>query len=191
MSRLLPHYALGGKTAFFCCDIQGAFAPRIKNFNQLVFVANRFAALHTTLKDHTKFIVTEQYPKALGKTSPEVVIPESALVFEKTRFSMLIPEVVVQLEDVSNVVIFGLEAHVCVLQTVAELLDHKKKVVLVRDGVGSQQAFDEEAAVKLMSSWGPECFVSTSESVMFQLARDAKDPNFKAVSNLAKMQRPL
>jgi hypothetical protein len=194
MSRLLQHYSKA-RTAFFCCDLQTGFAPRIARFPQCVFVANRFAQFHGIMPQATDFIVTEHYPKALGNTVPDIVIPHTAKKFDKKKFSMLIEDVNTTLEvnGVKQVVIFGIEAHVCVMQTVAELLDNPNidHVAVARDGVSSQKPFDEDAAVNLMQTWGPKCLVTTSESIMFQLVRDATDPNFKAMSNLAKQQMPL
>lgn len=191
MSRLLQHYSKA-RTAFFCCDLQTGFAPRISRFPQAVFVANRFAKFHGIVPGETDYIVTEHYPKALGKTVPEIEIPPSAKAFEKKKFSMLIDDVNAALPNVQQVVIFGIEAHVCVLQTVAELLDNPniQHIAVARDGVGSQKASDEEAAIQLMQTWGPRCIVTTSESIMFQLVRDAADPHFKAMSSLAKLQAP-
>lgn len=194
MSRLLQHYSTS-RTAFFCCDLQTAFAPRIAHFPQCVFVANRFAQLHSILPGATDFYVTEQNPKALGGTVPEIDIPFTAKAFHKKKFSMLTDEVTASLAAplVEQVVIFGIEAHVCVLQTVAELLDLPgiQRVAIARDGVGSQKPVDQDAALQLMQSWGPRCILTTSESILFQLTRDAADHHFKAISGLAKQQPPV
>ncbi|CUF22104.1 ribonuclease mar1, putative [Bodo saltans] len=193
MSRLLQHYSTS-RTAFFCCDLQTAFAPRISRLPVGVFVANRFAQLHTILPEATDYYVTEHYPKALGTTVSDIIIPSTAKTFHKKKFSMLTEELLASLEHspVDQVVVFGVEAHVCVLQTVAELMELPtiKRVAVARDGVGSQKPGDEDAAIQLMQSWGGKCIVTTSESILFQLTRDAADPNFKAISSLAKQQAP-
>lgn len=89
---LLPHYAQG-KTAFLCIDLQKAFADKIPNFANCVFVANRFAKLHGVLNQHTSFCITEQYPKGLGQTTPDVLIPPSCKPIEKTTFTAFTPQV--------------------------------------------------------------------------------------------------
>lgn len=190
MSRLLPHYTKG-KTAFLCVDLQKAFSDRIANFPNCVFVANRLAQMHEILPSNTKYVVTEQYPKGLGHTVPEVLIPKSAHVVGKTRFSCVVPEVEKLLEDVDNVVVFGIEGHVCVLQTTADLLEMKKRVVLPVDGLGSQKKTDFKAAIKLMSTWGPDCILTTSESLVLQMAKDAMDPEFKKIAKLLKDAPPI
>ncbi|EPY39284.1 MAR1 ribonuclease [Angomonas deanei] len=190
MSRLLPHYSKG-KTAFLCVDLQKAFAPRIANFANCVFVANQFAALHEVLKEETKYVVTEQYPKGLGNTVPEIKVPNGSLVVPKTQFSCIVPEVVTALKDVDNVVLFGIEGHACILQTAAELLDMKKKVALPVDGIGSQKATDLGAAIELMRTWGPDCFVTSTESIILQMTKGASDPKFKQVSGILKNKHPI
>lgn len=190
MSRLMPHYSKG-KTAFLCVDLQEAFCKRIKNFQNCVFVANRLARLHEVVPENTKYIVTEHYPKGLGRIVPEITLPKTAHVIEKTRFSCIVPQVEELLKDVDNVVVFGIEGHACILQTVADLLDMNKRVFLPKDGLGSQKKTDFKAAMKLMSSWGPNCEISTSESILLQMTKDAMDPKFKAISKLLKETHPM
>ncbi|KAG5510183.1 hypothetical protein GH5_08288 [Leishmania sp. Ghana 2012 LV757] len=190
MSRLLPHYSKS-KTAFICVDLQKAFSERIQNFCNCVFVANRLARMHEALPESTKYIVTEHYPKGLGRTVPEISLPSSAHVIEKTRFSCVVPEVEKLLMDVDNAVVFGIEGHACILQSVADLLDMNKRVFLPIDGLGSQKKTDFKAAVKQMRSWGPNCEFTTSESILLQMTRDAKDPNFKMIAKLLKDQPPI
>ncbi|KAG5509810.1 hypothetical protein JKF63_07454 [Porcisia hertigi] len=190
MSRLMPHYSKA-KTAFLCVDLQKGFSERIKSFPNCVFVANRLARMHEILPKHTKYIVTEQYPKGLGRTVADITLPESAHMIEKTRFSCIVPEVEKLLEDVEHVVVFGIEAHVCVMQTVADLLDMNKHVVLPMDGLGSQKQTDFKAAMKLMRSWGPSCELTTSESLLLQMTKDAMDPNFKKIAKLLKDEPPI
>jgi len=78
-------------------------------------------------------VVTEQYPKALGNTVPEVseALPkENTLVVAKTDFSMIVPDVVQQLDQLSNVkniLLLGIETHVCVLQTTLDLIGTHSK----------------------------------------------------------------
>ncbi|EPY30631.1 MAR1 ribonuclease [Strigomonas culicis] len=190
MSRLLPHYSKGN-IAFLCIDLQKAFSDRIANFQNCVFVANQFAAFHEVVPQHTKFIVTEQYPKGLGHTVPEVHVPKSAVVASKTCFTCVTPEVAEALKNYDNVVIFGIEGHVCVLQTAADLLDLKKRVFLPIDGVGSQKKTDLEGAVSLMRTWGPDLVFSSTESILLQMTKDAKDGEFKKIANILKNQHPL
>lgn len=188
MSRLHPHGC--SKTAFLCVDLQKAFSERIANFGNCVFVANRMAAMHQIFPKST-YIVTEQYPKGLGHSVAELLIPKSGHVVPKTQFSCCVPDVNRLLVGVDNVVVFGIEGHVCVMQTVAELLDAQKRVFLPIDGIGSQRTTDCQTALQTMNTWGPNCILTTSESLVLQIAKDATDPTFKSVAKLLKDQHPV
>jgi len=132
-------------------------------------------------------VVTEQYPKGLGRTVAEIEVGHGK-VFAKTRFSMLIPEISDLLTDKANpiksVVLFGLEAHVCVLQTTVDLLEKGIDVHILTDGTSSMRQFDRLAALNRMRDSG--AFLTTSESVLFQLVSDATHPEFKVISGLIK-----
>lgn len=167
------------------------FSTKIQNFPNCIFVANRFADLHEILSDHTKYFVTEQYPKAFGNIVPEVKIPSSAFVTAKTKFSCIVPEIEERLKDIQNIVLYGIEGHACILQTVDDLLSLNKKVFLPVDGIGSQYTSDLNQSLKLMGEWSNfGCTISSSESLVLQIMRDAKDPLFKKAAALLKERPP-
>jgi len=129
-------------------------------------------------------IVTRQYPKAFGPIVPEIDISH-AKAYDKTKFSMLIPEIAQQLANTESVVLFGIEAHVCVLQTALDLLVEGKDVHLVIDGTSSQRQYDRLAAFSRLKNQ-PGVFLTTCESLLFQLLGDASHPTFKEISNIVK-----
>ena len=138
-------------------------------------------------------IVTEQYPKALGSTVEELAkdLPESTTAVPKTVFSMIVPEVeeqLKQLPDVKQVVLVGIEAHVCVTATTLDLIEKGYEVHLITDGISSRTAEDRAVGLQRMMQAG--ALVSSFEMAAFQLMGHAKHPNFKAVSALAKEERP-
>lgn len=178
MKRLAPS-ALRS-TVFLCCDLQEKFAKRIVNFDGMIQVANELAAASIVFQ--IPYIVTEQYPQGLGKTDTRVKIPPHAKVFAKNTFSMMTPEVNGATEAAQNFILFGIESHVCVLQTAADLRERNKNVFIVHDGVSSQRASDREAALLHLAQLG--CITSSSESLMFQLLGDCKNEHFKGISNV-------
>lgn len=141
---------------------------------------------------------TEQAPKALGNTvSPlsellgALPAPSTKTALPKTRFSMVLPEEtdkwMKEAGNPSNVIIVGIESHVCVLQTTLDLLERGIAVHVLADGVSSCNAGERRVALERMRQAG--AIVTTSESVLFQLIEDASHPNFKAISGLIKEEK--
>ncbi|KAJ2440975.1 hypothetical protein GGF42_007452 [Coemansia sp. RSA 2424] len=132
-------------------------------------------------------IVTEQYPRGLGSTISEIPIDHAALVEAKTKFSMMTPGVTSKLLDelkIKSVVLYGIESHVCVLQTCLDLLELDFDVHVLADGVSSMNYPEIDVALDRMAMCGAH--VVSSESVMFQLAGDSQNPKFSAIRELVK-----
>ncbi|KAL6766753.1 hypothetical protein ACKKBG_A37210 [Auxenochlorella protothecoides x Auxenochlorella symbiontica] len=179
-----------GDTALFVCDIQERFREAIQGFPAVVDVSRRMIRAAEVFQ--IPVIVTEQYPKALGKTVSELteVLPKDAQVFEKTKFSMLIDEVsefLTRRDDIKRILIVGIEAHVCVLQTTLELLDRGYEVHILTDAVSSRYALDRSTALHRLSKAG--AILTTSETASFQLMGNTTYPNFKAISALFKEKK--
>lgn len=134
-------------------------------------------------------VVTEQYPKGLGRTVEPLraLLPEDAKFLPKTSFGCLgdeaIRDAVTALKR-PTAVVAGVEAHVCVLQTVQELLEAGYQVVVCAEAVGSRSAASRELALADMRAMGAR--VLPLESILFYLAKDAGSPHFKAISALVK-----
>ena len=134
-------------------------------------------------------IVTEQYPKGLGATveSLKVALPENAQYFEKTAFSALENKEV--LEALKNsgkkqVIIFGIETHICVSQTTNALIQEGFEVSVIRDACGSRSELEYSAGLSRMKDNGAH--VLTTEIALFEWLKGAKHPNFKEVQTLIK-----
>lgn len=175
-------------TYFFLCDMQEKFRPTIKYFPEIITVSSKMVQVANILE--IPVICTEQYPKALGNTVSDIDVSK-ATVFAKTFFSMVIPDVTKCLEatpDRKSVVLFGIETQVCVQQTALDLLARGYEVHVIADGVSSRTQVDRMFAIERMRSAG--VFISTSESVIFELLGDSKHPKFKQVQPLIKESAP-
>ncbi|XP_003382772.1 PREDICTED: isochorismatase domain-containing protein 2-like [Amphimedon queenslandica] len=173
---------------FFLCDMQEKFQPIIRYFPEITTVAKKMVEAANILE--IPVIATEQYPKGLGNTVKDIDISK-AQVFEKTKFSMVIPEVEEILRAESSrksVVLFGIETQVCVQQTCLDLIERGFDVHVVADGCSSRSQVDRFFAFERMRQCG--AFVSTSESVLFELLGDSKHPKFKQVQPLVKTSAP-
>jgi nicotinamidase-related amidase len=125
-------------------------------------------------------IATEQYPKGLGHTAPEVGL-ETEQRIEKTVFSAVRADGF-DLSARRQAVVCGIEAHVCVSQTVHDLLEQGVEVHVPADAVGSRHPIDYERALERMERAGAA--ISTVESALFELLERAGTPEFKAVQKL-------
>ncbi|SAM85288.1 related to Isochorismatase domain-containing protein 2, mitochondrial [Ustilago bromivora] len=184
------------KTAFFLCDMQERFKTAIANFDLITTTCARMLKAAKIL--HVPVFTTEQNPKALGATVSPLSdllkeLPElsSTAVHPKTKFSMDLPDItdrwLKSAGDIKHVVIFGIESHVCVLQTTLDLLDRGIQVHVIKDGVSSCNVGEIDVALERMRDSGAK--ITTSESVLFQMLVDASHPKFKAISGLIKEEK--
>ena len=183
LGRLQPQ-----STAVLICDVQEKFRAAIYKFATVVTGAQRMVRAANELS--MPVLVTEQYPKGLGHTVEELDLTKAAAVVAKTDFSMIVPEVVAKLEEhsISDAVIIGLEAHVCVQQTTLDLLARGCNVHLCVDAISSQSPTDRAAGLRRAADAG--AFITTTESVMMELIRSKDHPSFKAISGTLKETRP-
>ncbi|RKO88336.1 Isochorismatase-like protein, partial [Blyttiomyces helicus] len=132
-------------------------------------------------------LVTEQNPRALGATVAEVDLQSvEAKVLPKTKFSMYVPEIEAEMKrlQTKSVVLYGIESHVCVLQTALEILETGRHVYVLADGVSSANRAEIPIALSRLRSAG--AVVTTSESILFQLLHDSNHEKFRAISGLIK-----
>ena len=193
--------------AFFLCDIQERFRPLIYQMPAVIQTGKLMTEISSTLK--IPLIVSEQYPKAFGTTVPEIpLLPSSPSAtssdtssssngnemndnnliyrFEKTRFSMWNDDLSSHLKNLQtkSVVLFGIEAHVCIQQTALDLIDNGYDVHLLADGTSSQRPYDRAVAMKRLEQAG--VCLTTTESLVFMLMEDSKHPQFKTVSGMIR-----
>jgi nicotinamidase-related amidase len=134
-------------------------------------------------------LVTEQYPKGLGHTEPAVIrhLPAQARHFEKTCFSCCAAAGFMDaLRGLARrqIILAGMETHVCVLQTALELNAAGKQVFVAEDAVCSRVEAHHLNALARLRQAG--VIVSNSESVLFEWLRDAGHARFKQISALIR-----
>lgn len=172
-------------TVVLVIDIQEKLLPAMSE--KEVVLENCLTFLRGVVALDLPVVMTEQYPKGLGKTVAPVlnVIPE-AKTFEKMKFSCLEDEVYTYLKETGRktVLVCGIEAHVCVLQTVIDLVDAGFKPVLISDCISSRKENDKMYAI--VRAGAENATISTYESVLFELIGSAKHPKFKEISKIVK-----
>jgi nicotinamidase-related amidase len=131
-------------------------------------------------------VVCEQYPRGLGATAPEVGLEEEPRI-EKTVFSAARAEGFFERSGIGEegrdqVVVCGIETHVCVSQTVHDLLGQGLQVHVPADAVASRHSLDYERGLERLERTG--AVVSSVEAVLFELLERAGTPEFKSVQRL-------
>ena len=175
ISRLRPEDAL-----LLVVDVQERLLPAM-------FEAERISRHVSLLARAAKqldlpVVVTEQYPQKLGKTvAPIVDLLENHTPFSKTLFSACTPDMMQKLQSQSrrSIILCGLEAHVCVLQTALDLVENGYTVFLPQDAVSSRYESDKRAGLERMKSIG--AVGCSTEMIVFELLREAGTPDFKAL----------
>jgi nicotinamidase-related amidase len=165
------------RAALVVVDVQEGFRP----YESFAGVAAACAKLMqaSRILDVPR-VVSEQYPKGLGHTAPEVGI-EDELTIEKSVFSAARADGF-DLGGRDQAVVCGIETHVCVSQTVHDLLERGIEVHVPADAVGSRHAIDYERGLERLERAG--AVVTTVEAALFELLERAGTPDFKAVQKL-------
>ncbi len=171
-------------TLFLMIDIQEKFEHVIFAMDEVVRNTNILNKGAEIL--NIPLLVTEQYPKGLGKTMSNIYLPNSVRVFEKNKFSSLIPEIHSFIKDnaIKNVVIYGVETHVCLTQTALELLANNINVGIIADAVSSRHVDNKLYALTRLGNLGVE--ILTTEMILFEIMVTSQHPKFREISKLVK-----
>ncbi|MGB7403062.1 MAG: hydrolase [Arcobacter sp.] len=175
------------KNAAFCLvDVQERLYPHMTNKDE---VEKNLLTLVKGLQLHeVPFIVNEQYKKGIGETIPSLrELVDDYPHFEKTTFSCCKNEetmIAINTLGKKQIIVAGIETHVCVLQTCIDLLQAGYKVILVTDCVTSRKQNDTDVAITRLVQAG--VIPTTYESLLFELTVNAKHPQFKGISALVK-----
>ena len=169
------------RTALVVVDVQEGFRKAIPDFEQV-------AKATVTLIEGAEaigipVIVTEQYPKGLGETAPEVAehLPEGTDPLEKVVFSAADAEGF-DLAGRDQALLCGIETHVCVNQTVLDLLDAGTEVQVAEDAVGSRTEENKRIGLHKMERAGAT--LTSVETALFELLGRAGTDEFKAIQKL-------
>jgi len=167
-------------------DMQEKLYPHI--FENEKLTANTLKLIKGLKALDIKILVTEQYSKGLGSTiEPIKDVLGKCTNFEKMTFSCCgVSSFNEALENSGkkNIIIAGIESHVCVLQTVLDLLNKNYQPVLNEDCVSSRNLNDKRIAVERMRDEGT--IISTCESILFELCEVSGNETFKAISKIVK-----
>jgi len=178
------------KSQLLIIDVQERLCEAMPNDCLQLAFTNIGKIVHAARELEVPIIGTEQYPQGLGGTQEVITscLPEDFQFCEKTTFSccsasgfegQLSPK-----EERPQVILAGLEAHICVLQTAAGLIHWGYDVFVVSDAICSRSPQNRENAINRMRQGG--VVLTSAESVVFEWLGNAQHEKFKAITNLFK-----
>lgn len=174
------------ETMFMIIDIQGRLAQIIDNREAIL--KNTLVMLQGCHILNVPVCYTEQYPKGLGATDPSIAehLLDQDKRFEKLTFSALTEELAnhISQNNIKNIIIAGMETHICVFQTVRALLAANYNVFLLKDAVGSRTQANFEQGIDLAKQMG--AVITSTETALFDMLGVAGTAEFKAISKLVK-----
>ncbi len=173
-------------TALIVIDVQGKLAHSVQN--KLDLLQNIQTCIRGMQLLEVPIIWIEQYPQGLGTTVPEIaeLLPDQQPL-TKTTFSCCGSEGItreLQRLGRQQLLVCGIEAHVCVYQSVMDLLDRGYQVEVIADAVSSRSQQNREIGVQKMLAAGAG--ISSTEMCLFELTGDAQSAIFKSLLPLIK-----
>jgi len=169
-------------------DVQSKLLPLIEGRQEVTFQIQQL--LRGVRIFDLPVLATEQYPEGIGSTVPpvaELLTGSSAPVLEKDAFSACGDDQVreaLRRIDRPQVIVCGIEAHVCVLQTTLDLVSMDHRVYICADAVGSRRRLDWQWGLSRMQQAG--AVVTTTESALFELCERCRTARFKQLLGLIK-----
>ncbi len=169
--------------ALLIIDIQEKIIRPIFNKDSIIKNIKKLIYAYQILEEN--IFISEQNPLKLGVTIPELSPKAGFRKFEKMEFSLAKLEgFLKELKDkkISNLIVCGIETHICIQQTVLDCLQKGFEVILISDAMGSRNRADHEISLQRMTQSG--AILTTTESIIFELCKTADRKEFKEIRNI-------
>ena len=176
-------------TALLVVDVQERLVPAIQDHQRMVWNIGRLIDAAKLLG--VMVLATEQYPKGLGSTVAGLrsrlgAVPEKSMFSCRECVELFRP---LRDNGVEQLLVVGIESHVCIQQTSLDLLSMGFGVYLAVDAMGSRNELDHRTALQRMQACG--AIVTTTEAAMFEWCESSAHPQFKAISQLVRQSIPI
>tara|TARA_Y100001968_G_scaffold179729_1_gene164583 strand:- start:813 stop:1427 length:615 start_codon:yes stop_codon:yes gene_type:complete len=172
-------------TLLLILDMQEKLLNNIKDNKKLIFNIKKLICTCNLLNTH--IAITEQNPSKLGNTIESISGNKKYPRFEKMDFSCINNKNFVDYikkYNFRNIIICGIESHICILQTSLELLEKGLNILIPRDAIGSRNEIDNDTAfIRLILSGA---VASTTESLICELCKTANRKEFREISKILK-----
>jgi len=169
--------------ALLIIDIQEKIIKPIYSKDSIIKNIKKLVNAYQILEEN--IFISEQNPLKLGETIPELLPKARFKKIEKMVFSLVnIQDFSNELKSkkISNLIVCGIETHICIQQTVLDCLQKGFKVILISDSMGSRNRVDHEIALQRMTQSG--AILTTTESIIFELCKTANRKEFKEIRNI-------
>ena len=169
--------------ALLIIDIQEKIIRPIFNKDSIIKNIKKLLNAYQILEEN--IFISEQNPLKLGVTIPELSPIAGFRKFEKMEFSLAkLEEFLKELKNkkINNLIVCGIETHICIQQTVLDCLQKGFEVILITDAMGSRNRIDHEIALQRMTQSGG--ILTTTESMIFELCKTADRKEFKEIRNI-------
>ncbi len=169
--------------ALIIIDIQEKIIRPIFNKDSIIKNIKKLINAYQILEEN--IFISEQNPLKLGETIPELLPKARFKKIEKMEFSLAnIQDFLNELKNkkISNLIVCGIETHICIQQTALDCLQKGFEVTLISDAMGSRNKIDHKIALQRMNQSG--AILTTTESIIFELCKTAERKEFKEIRNI-------
>ena len=176
---------LEDETLLLIVDVQQKLLKNIKDNKLLVFNIKKLIKTCNLL--NIQIAITEQNPLKLGKTLESIIDDNEYPIFEKMEFSCIKNKSFINYlneHNFNNIIVCGIESHICVLQTSIDLLQKGLNILIPRDAIGSRNEIDNDTAFLRLILSG--AVASTTESLICELCKTSNRKEFREVSKILK-----
>ena len=173
------------ETLLLIVDVQQKLLKNIKENKLLVFNIKKL--INTCNLLNIQIAITEQNPMKLGKTLESIIDDNEYPIFEKMEFSCIKNKSFINYlneHNFNNIIVCGIESHICVLQTSIDLLQKGLNILIPRDAIGSRNEIDNDTAFLRLILSG--AVASTTESLICELCKTSNRKEFREVSKILK-----
>ena len=173
------------QTLLLIIDHQEKLIRKIEGNKLITFNIKRL--IDSCILLNVEIAISEQNPSKLGGTSKNLLPIKKLIKFEKMEFSCLRNRTFknyLNAKSLKNIILCGIESHICILQTSLDLLANNFNVLIPRDAIGSRNNIDNETAFIRLTSSG--AIPSTTESIICELCKNASRKEFKDISRILK-----
>ena len=186
-SRLIKNnnILLEDETLLLIVDVQEKLIKNIKDYQLIIFNIKKLIDTCNLL--NVRIAITEQNPLKLGKTLEAITENNEYPYFEKMEFSCSKNKNFINYiseYNFKNIIVCGIESHICILQTCIDLLQKDLNILIPRDAIGSRHEIDNDTAFIRLALSG--AVASTTESLICELCKTSSRKEFKEVSKILK-----